>query len=230
MVTEKIQLERPPTLVELIVAKLQEAIIRGAIPPGTRLTEEKLSQELNTSRTPLREALFMLELMGFVRRPTGGGWQVPRFDVEKVLERFEDRVMLEVYAVLRSTTESRAAFRRKAGELLTRMRKAAEALDYGAYREADLLFHRSLLSLSSSRHLRRKFEDAVKHIDWIRQVTIAPLIDMRISLQDHRNIVGALREQDVQGAVARLLEHTDRQVLLIRERLAAPKAASEAAT
>jgi DNA-binding GntR family transcriptional regulator len=227
---QNIQLDRPPTLVELIVAKLQEAIIRGTIPPGTRLTEEKLSQELNTSRTPLREALFMLELMGFVRRPRGGGWQVPRFDVEKVLERFEDRVMLEVYAVLRSTAESRAAFLRKTGQLLSRMKKAAEALDYGAYREADLQFHRSLLSLSSSRHLRRKFEDALKHIDWIRQVTIAPLIDMRISFEDHQKIISALREEDVHGAVGRLLEHTDRQVLMMREKLASPKAASEVAT
>jgi len=228
--TENIQLDRPPTLVELIVAKLQEAIIRGTIAPGTRLTEEKLSQELNTSRTPLREALFMLELMGFVRRPRGSGWQVPRFDVEKVLERFEDRVMLEVYAVLRSTAETRAAFIQKAGGLLSRMKKAAEAVDYGAYREADLQFHRNLLSLSPSRHLRRKFEEAIKHIDWIRRVTIAPLIDMRISLEDHKKIITALRGEDVHGAVTWLLEHTDRQVLLIREKLAAPKETIEVAT
>jgi DNA-binding GntR family transcriptional regulator len=149
---------------------------------------------------------------------------VPRFDVEKVLERFEDRVVLEVYAVLRSTPESRAAFLPQADELLSGMQQAMEARDYGAYREMDTRFHRSFLSLSPSRHLRRKFEEAIKHIEWIRQVTIAPFIDMRISLEDHRRIVQALRGQDVQTAVARLLEHTDRQVVLIRERLAVPRA------
>ncbi len=224
---EKIQLSRPPTLVELIIAKLQDAIIEGAIPPGTRLTEEKLSQELDTSRTPLREALFKLELMGFVRRRKSGGWDVPRFSVEKVLERFEDRVMIEVYAILRSTEEARAAFLRQAGGLLSRMQKAVEASDYTAYREADLEFHRGFLTLSPGRHLRRRYEEAIKHIDWIRKVTISPFIDVRISYEDHRRIVEALQEEDVHRAVARLIEHTDRQVQHIREKLAVAKGAEQ---
>lgn len=220
---KRIQLDRPPLLVDLIIEKLQDAIIRGAIPPGTRLTEEKLSKELDTSRTPLREALFKLELMGFVRHRRSGGWDVPPFDVDKVLERFEDRVMIEVYGVLRSTVEARAAFVGSAREILARMQKAVEALDYETYREADLEFHRGFMALNTSQHLRRRYAEAINHINWIRKVTISPFIDMRISFEDHRRIVEALGEEDVHRVVARLIEHTDRQVQTIRERLAASK-------
>ncbi len=220
---EKIQLDRPPLLVDLIIEKLREAIINGAIPPGTRLTEEKLSQELDTSRTPLREALFKLELMGFVRRRKSGGWDVPHLDIDKILERYEDRVMIEAYGLLRSTPESRAAFLERIQSLLPRMQAAAEAHDYPAYREADLEFHRSFTALSPHRHLKRRYEEAIKHIDWIRKVTISPFIDMRISHADHLRIVEALRGGDVYGAVGKLLEHMDRLAQHIKEKLKTQK-------
>jgi DNA-binding GntR family transcriptional regulator len=220
---EKIQLKRPPLLVDLIIEKLQDAIIRGVVLPGTRLTEQKLSQGLETSRTPLREALFKLELMGFVRHRKNGGWDVPPIDVDKVLERLEEKVMIETYAILRSDGKTRAAFARNARDILLRMQTFVESEDYEAYRNADREFHKGFVDLFLDRYLQGRYAEAIKHIDWIRKVTISPSIDMLISLEDHGRIVEALEGGDVHCTIDRLIEHTNRQVELVREKFVTVK-------
>jgi DNA-binding GntR family transcriptional regulator len=218
-----IQLERPPLLVDLIIEKLQDAIIRGVVLPGTRLTEQKLSQGLETSRTPLREALFKIELMGFVRHRKNGGWDVPPIDVDKILERLEEKVMIETYAILRSDAKKRSAFARTARDIVSRMQTFVANEDYEAYRNADREFHRSFVDLFLDRYLQGCYTETIKHIDWIRKVTISPLIDVRISLEDHGRIVEALEADDVHRTIDKLIEHSNRQVELVRKKFTAVK-------
>ena len=47
--------------------------------------------------------LIVLELMGFVKHRAYGGWEVSALDVDKILEHYEIKFMIEVYAILRST-------------------------------------------------------------------------------------------------------------------------------
>ncbi len=216
---DPLQLNRPPLLVDLIIERLQDSIINGTLLPLTRLAEEKLARELDTSRTPLREALIKLELLGFVRRRKSGGWAVPTLDVDKILERYEERIMLEVYAVLRSTPETRARFGGQVDPLLPRMLAAMERRDVDAYREADVAFHSLFPALGLNAHLRGRYEDTVKHIRWIRRVAINEFIDLAASYQDHLRIVETLRANDVQGAMKELNTHLERMIAHVRENL-----------
>ena len=55
------------SLRELIFEELRNRIVRNELPPGTRMVENQLAEELGVSRNPIREAIRMLEAAGFVR-------------------------------------------------------------------------------------------------------------------------------------------------------------------
>src|SRR4051794_10695572 len=85
---------RPP-LQEWAAATLREAIIRGTIRPGERLSEPDLAQRFRTSRSPVREALVQLELEGFVARAETGRVYVRPLDLKEAEELFVVRATLE---------------------------------------------------------------------------------------------------------------------------------------
>ncbi len=65
-------LERPQRSYELVYERLRRAVLDGTFPPGSRLVEADLADQLQVSRTPVREALRRLESDGFAQRVRGG--------------------------------------------------------------------------------------------------------------------------------------------------------------
>ncbi len=215
----KIKLDRPPLLVDLIIEKLQEVIISGELPPGMRLTEEKLSRELNASRTPIRESLIKLEQMGFVRRRANGGWDVVSVDFDKILDRYEVKVMIEVYSLLSSTKAARTRFLKKVDPILSQQKQAVEVRDYEGYRDLDLKFHQTFLLMHENEYLERMYGDTIKHIQWVRKVAIALFLDVKDSFRDHLKIVTEIRNDNVHQAAVEHLAHLDRLIKKVRDEI-----------
>lgn len=76
---------------------LRRAIVEGAVKPGERLTEERWAKELNVSRTPVREAMTMLEAEGLITSVPNRGAVVRTFSKEEVKEIYDLRAVLEGY-------------------------------------------------------------------------------------------------------------------------------------
>jgi len=112
---------------EEVFDQIKSAIVEGSLRPGEKLpTERELMKELGGSRIPIREALKLLENMGFIRTRQGGGSyvrslvadriydplsHVVKEDMDKLLELMEVRKEIETwsayYAALRATAEDR---------------------------------------------------------------------------------------------------------------------------
>src|SRR5690625_4578075 len=87
----------PKTIKDLVFEQIKSAIITGQLKPGQRLVEHRLASMLNVSRTPLREALRLLEQELLVERLPQGGVQVTLISIDE-MERLNDvRCILEVY-------------------------------------------------------------------------------------------------------------------------------------
>lgn len=82
-------------LTHLVVTALRERILGGAIPPGERLVEGRLSEELGVSRMPVREALRQLAAEGLVTIEPRRGASVTSFSADQVRELVEVRATLE---------------------------------------------------------------------------------------------------------------------------------------
>lgn len=91
------QIEASPenTLASHITATLRDAIVRGDIAPGTKLSEPKLATEYSVSRGPLREAIRRLESINLVKHVPHEGVRVITLDLPEVIEIYHVREALE---------------------------------------------------------------------------------------------------------------------------------------
>lgn len=87
--------EKKISLYEQVYLTIKENIIKGVFSPGQKLVESKLVNLLNTSRTPIREALRRLEMEGLVVSRSSHGVEVTNFTKEAMTDLFECNAVLE---------------------------------------------------------------------------------------------------------------------------------------
>ena len=107
--------------------QLRAAIVENRYPPGQRLVEQRVAAELGLSRTPVREALRMLEAEGLVVSERNRGAMVRPLSATEVVDLYGLRIRLESYAVEVATARASEA---QLGELM----EAADA--FGSVRKA----------------------------------------------------------------------------------------------
>lgn len=101
------KVDRPVRLAELAFAEIRAALLGERARAVDRLTEEELAQELSMSRTPVREALHRLALVGMVEPAPPGGYRRRRTTPRGVREHCELRLLLEPYAAELAATRAR---------------------------------------------------------------------------------------------------------------------------
>ncbi|GHB29249.1 GntR family transcriptional regulator [Salinicola rhizosphaerae] len=143
------------TLAERVFHQLQRAIVRGELPPGTRITEPGLSSHYGISRGPLREAMRRLETYRLIERVPHVGARVVKLSMDELLELFDVREALESMAARLAakhmTAEEIAGLR----EVLAFHERQDDISSAEAYyrREGDLDFHYRIVQGSHNRML-----------------------------------------------------------------------------
>ena len=186
---------------------IRRAIVDGTLEPGRRLKEEELARELGISRTPVREALLMLQAEGLVDAAPNRGAMVRVHDAEDLDDLYQLRALLEGHATRRAATR----ISEPEVELLRESCERFDALSpeedlRGLVRE-NLLFHNTILDVAGS----------VRLAGLVRKVIELPLVyksyiwyspdQKRISVHYHRQIVHALAMRDAERAELIMKEH-----------------------
>ncbi|MEI7592242.1 MAG: GntR family transcriptional regulator [Actinomycetes bacterium] len=142
--------EPPPTLTEWADQQLRASILDGDYRPGDSLVISTLSEQLNLSATPLREALRKLAAEGLVVLQSHGSARVSEVDLHEANEIYEMRLLLEPMALERAVEAGDAAYRGRVEATWSSLTSAriASASDHAA-------FHRALLSACDSAWLLR---------------------------------------------------------------------------
>lgn len=122
----------PSVIPEELAVLLQEEIIYGRLPGSTRLTEEEVAQRYGVSRSPVREALRLLERDGLVLRAARKGIWVTPMSLKDFDEIYSCRIALEGVAVEQA---ARSPDARKKAELLETLEKMREAQRRGDIEE-----------------------------------------------------------------------------------------------
>lgn len=136
--------KRPGTAVDDLVAALRERIVSGQLPPGLRLSQQQLAEDLQVSRTPLREALQRLATEGLVVTQVNRGMVVAPAPLSDVEGSYALRLLVEpaiVCAVVSTVTE--ADIDRMAAALAEMERPGVSTRDFQV---AHLEYHQVLLS------------------------------------------------------------------------------------
>lgn len=135
-------------------AHLRQLILDGVLPPGSVISQVELAKALGVSRTPLREALRMLQEEGLIEAEPNRRSRVTGFDPADLDSVYASRVVLESLGVALTVPHLSDADLEEAASLLESGRAKMEAGDIDGWREAHAAFH-SKLVMHAGDHLRR---------------------------------------------------------------------------
>lgn len=126
------------TTSERIAAHLRDAILSGAIPPGSRIRQEEIAERLGTSRLPVREALRMLETEGLTQLEANKSARVPALDRNELDTVYEMRERIETLALRLSLPELTA---QQEADLYQIQDQIEANEDVGTFLDLDRRFH-----------------------------------------------------------------------------------------
>ncbi|TPE48927.1 GntR family transcriptional regulator [Amaricoccus solimangrovi] len=201
-----------PTFKTRVYETLRHAIINMEIygkEEETWLDERQLSERLAVSRTPIREAIAMLEQQGFVKTVPRRGIIVVRKSKREVIEMIQAWAALESMAarlvIAHATDEAILSLR----DLFHSFHETHRPADYPSeYSTANIRFHQRIIELSGSNVIREMTENILVHVRGIRQLTIGRDDRASQSIEDHLAIIDALVSRDVERAERLCRDHT----------------------
>jgi DNA-binding GntR family transcriptional regulator len=192
---------------------LKEAILKMdiyATPEPVMLDERALSERLGVSRTPIREAIAMLEQDGFVKTVPRRGIIVVRRTKAEIVDMIRAWAALESMAARLITTTARkkdiSALRDFFKDYNLKDRLPQDHVD--EYSKANIAFHQALISLSESPVLVDMTNEILLHVRGYRQLTIGRTERIAASLPEHLAIIDALEERNTELAEKRARDHT----------------------
>ena len=192
---------------------LKEAILKMDIyssPEPVMLDERALSERLGVSRTPIREAIAMLEQDGFVKTVPRRGIIVVRRSKSEIVDMIRAWAALESMAARLITTTARkrdiTALRDFFKDFDLKNRLPQDHVE--EYSRANIAFHQALISLSESPTLIDMTNDILLHVRGYRQLTIGRTERIAASLPEHLGIIEALEERNTELAEKRARDHT----------------------
>jgi DNA-binding GntR family transcriptional regulator len=173
------------------------------------LDERELSEGLGVSRTPIREALAMLQQEGFIRVLPRRGIMVVRRSKREIIEMIQAWAALESMAArlitLNASDEEIATLR----SLFQSFSTDHEVLDHvDEYSAANIAFHQALIRLSGSETLATMTSNLTIHLRAIRHRTIFEMNRAQRSFEDHIQIIEALEARDTELAERLARDHT----------------------
>jgi DNA-binding GntR family transcriptional regulator len=173
-----------------------------------RLDERRLSEGLGVSRTPIREAMTLLEQEGFVRTLPRRGIYVVRKTKREIVE------MITVWAALESMAARLVALNAPDDDI-AELRRLMDAFHDGTdgerleeYSDANIAFHQAIIRMSGCVLLAEMTENLFIHMRAIRKITIHQDNRASRSIVDHMAIIEALERRDPDAAARLAREHT----------------------
>ena len=136
-----------------VANRIREAIMRGDLPLGARLLEQKVAEQLGISRMPVREAIQQLTVEGWVVKKPRRGTYVYTYSAIEVEETYSLRVVLERFIVQRVLDRCSECDFIPLEEIVNAMNKASEANDGQQLYGLDCEFHEILWSLAEHKLL-----------------------------------------------------------------------------
>jgi DNA-binding GntR family transcriptional regulator len=186
--------------------RLLQGILTGHYPPGSRIVETRVAQELGTSQAPVREALRDLEALGVVEIAAYRGARVRRPTRSELLEAFVIRTELESLAARIALPRITDADLDELQGYIDEMHRAVGAVDAHAEALADARFHGRIVDISANATLGRVW----RHLEPFSRTYITifiPGADLARIADLHLPILEALRSRDPQLACDALRRH-----------------------
>ncbi|GAC1306335.1 MAG: GntR family transcriptional regulator [Steroidobacteraceae bacterium] len=191
-------------------ALLKDAIARTDIydpKQELRLDERQLTTALGVSRTPIREALSLLEQEGFIRTVPRRGIYILRKSKREMIEMIQMWAALESMAARLATLHASDADIAKLRHLFDEFQTSPPSEHLCEYSEANIAFHTAVIALGGSQTINDATRNLLIHVRAIRRATILQNDRAARSIIDHLKIIEALEKRDTELAERLTRQH-----------------------
>lgn len=224
MLPKRLSVEKTPPLYLRIYQTLKEAIVRGDLAPGEQIIETKLAEELNVSRTPIREALRQLSKDGLIVTQDNGTTTVFEPTVYDVAEIYIMRASLEAKAAsIVAATEDKGRLIHDLYDILSKAEQANKEENVKKFVEYNTEFHQKILYSSKNNRLIENIESIHLQILQIRSKSLSNFNHRSASLEEHYEIVKRLEKGDYIGVKDFVATHILKAGFRVIEFLGVPK-------
>lgn len=206
-------------LVDEVADVLRSHIYAGTFALGMPLRQEQLAAQLNVSRTPLREALRILESEGLVRMEVGRSVRVISGDAATLLSAYEFREVVDGLAARLNALKQDGELFEQLESILERQGKAFEPWSPAAYTETNVDFHGALIRASGN-----KFLVAQLPVVHMTSQVFTPIARVEVrraqgALEEHIEILAALRAGNAAMAERLARRHIRQTIRSLRSTL-----------
>lgn len=196
-----------PRRAEQLREEIEEAIVTGRYPPGTRLDEVELAARFGVSRTPTREALIQLGTAGFIEKRPRKGWEVSAIPAVRLCEMFELMGELEAMGVRLAARRASPADRETIQRAHDSCEQALLANDPDGYFRLNEIFHATIYEASQNNFLIEQARLLHRRLRPYRRLQLRVRNRMRSSFEEHQRVVAALLRGDGDAAAQEMRAH-----------------------
>lgn len=207
--TEKREFSSSFSLTDEIAAIVRDRILKGEYEIGEKIKENQIATELRVSRTPIREAFKLLENEGLIDYIPNRGCFAKGFTKQDVDDIYAVREALEMLAVERAVeriTPDEIAALEEEWELMefyVRKKDSQKVL------ELNTTFHDIIYASTRSRFMAQVLRSYKGYIDKTRKSVFNDDTYLEAILEEHREILDAVREHDKEKAISAVARHLE---------------------
>lgn len=203
-----VQAESSASSADTTRVRIRELIISGDFAPGSRLRERDLSQALNVSRVPVREALQQLEAEGFIDTSPRRGATVKQITLRDVNELFDVRLSLEVLAArLAAQSAAKGHSTERLQEMMRLAEEATQRQDHAQIPLKNTALHAEIVSLGNNSLLEYSMKPLLGRMQWL--FTLTGHRDPQVQCAEHLSLCKAIYDGKTDLAAALAFAHVE---------------------
>jgi DNA-binding GntR family transcriptional regulator len=206
-----------------VYEQLKRDIAEFQLVPGDRFTENSVTERLNVSRTPVRQALIRLQQEGYVEVMFRSGWRVLPFDFAKFEQLYDLRMVLETTAAHRLCDEGLRSPKPINTQLLDDLMAlwlvpvAQRSTDTAQVTQWDEAFHCALVESAGNPEMARVHREVTDRIRIIRRLDFTKQARIEATYDEHGKILTAIRAKRGDQAAMLLRAHIETSQAEVRK-------------
>ncbi|MCI9174153.1 MAG: GntR family transcriptional regulator [Lachnospiraceae bacterium] len=201
---------------DVVFHTLREAILKGELKPGERLMELQLASKLGVSRTPIREAIRMLELEGLAVTMPRKGAEVARMTEKDMEDVLKIRKALDELAVGLACDNMTEEELKQLYVALKNFEESTRSGDVKQIAQADVEFHDSIYQAADNPKLVTMLNNLREQmyryrVEYLKNESIYPRL-----IEEHQGIYDGLKRKDKETVVEIVSHHVENQEIVVK--------------
>lgn len=221
-------LDPTPNLIDQVYARILDGIVDRSLPPGHRIRQNELAEQLGVSRQPVSHALHLLHRQGLVAESGRRGFEVTQLDPKRIRQLYEVRGAIDALAARLAGGRARtdAAGRAELETALRAGRGADRKTPLARLIALDVDFHRAIYRLSGNPAIEEMIAPQWPHMRRSMATVLAELDYRQSAWSEHEAIAAHILSGSAKAAESAALAHAIGAGRMTEERLNATEKAA----